>query len=487
MKLISSFDQYIKLYEAEGEKEGASLIFPLLMDVYYKTYSSIVPYVGEYKDAIKDIREIGSVTVPLEKKPETAKKILDKVAGQIADAKMKGIITGKIMPAVDKVSEIYSKYLEKATEEEKKELLATIETKSNDLVDQLISTVKEIKESSLFKFEDGDIITEGKEERQARRKERQEKRENKKEAKAAENAAEDEEKEAGNKFGKQRAEIIAIITPKLANLRAQIESPASESLGKELQKYEKELTDLATELGDDKKFVDMKRKEKKDKIEQAVNRIPEIDAEIDSTIKNAMSKLGIDKKSLNDLNSINSEISSGMEELGTANAEKVAQELEAKKTAEEEAKKTAEEEAKKQEGELGEEMNAEIEKIKGEFETDKLKSGDMTVKSFREIKSGNEEPANLSKKGKDREYIRKVQERINKFKGENFQGITADGLYGENTEKAIKTISGALALINPDAKSEDGKTMTPLFRAMLYKFDKENLFDKFKSLLTKEA
>ena len=479
MKLISSFDQYIKLYEAEGEKEGASLIFPLLMDVYYKTYSSIVPYVGEYKDAIKDIREIGSVTVPLEKKPETAKKILDKVAGQIADAKMKGIITGKIMPAVDKVSEIYSKYLEKASDDEKKELLATIETKSNDLVDQLVSTVKEIKESSLFQGDEDDILTEGKEERQARRAERKEEKAKKKEDKAAANAAEDEEKEAGNKFGKQRAEIVAIITPKLANLRAQIDSPASESLGKELQKYEKELTDLATELGDNKKFADMKRKEKKDKIEQAVNRIPEIDAEIDTTIKNAMAKLGIDKKSLGDLNAINSEIASGMEELGTANAEKVTQEMEAKKVADEEEKKEAEGPS--------DELKAEIEKIKGEFETDKLKSGDMTVKSFREIKSGKEEPANLSKKGKDRDYIRKVQERINKFKGENFPGITPDGLYGENTEKAIKTISGALALINPEAKSEDGKTMSPLFRAMLYKFDKENLFDKFKSLLTKEA
>ena len=479
MKLISSFDQYIKLYEAEGEKEGASLIFPLLMDVYYKTYSSIVPYVGEYKDAIKDIREIGSVTVPLEKKPETAKKILDKVAGQIADAKMKGIITGKIMPAVDKVSEIYSKYLEKASDDEKKELLATIETKSNDLVDQLVSTVKEIKESSLFQGDEDDILTEGKEERQARRAERKEEKAKKKEDKAAANAAEDEEKEAGNKFGKQRAEVVAIITPKLANLRAQIDSPASESLGKELQKYEKELTDLATELGDNKKFADMKRKEKKDKIEQAVNRIPEIDAEIDTTIKNAMAKLGIDKKSLGDLNAINSEIASGMEELGTANAEKVTQEMEAKKVADEEGKKEAEGPS--------DELKAEIEKIKGEFETDKLKSGDMTVKSFREIKSGKEEPANLSKKGKDRDYIRKVQERINKFKGENFPGITPDGLYGENTEKAIKTISGALALINPEAKSEDGKTMSPLFRAMLYKFDKENLFDKFKSLLTKEA
>lgn len=479
MKLISSFDQYIKLYEAEGEKEGASLIFPLLMDVYYKTYSSIVPYVGEYKDAIKDIREIGSVTVPLEKKPETAKKILDKVAGQIADAKMKGIITGKIMPAVDKVSEIYSKYLEKASDDEKKELLATIETKSNDLVDQLVSTVKEIKESSLFQGDEDDILTEGKEERQARRAERKEEKAKKKEDKAAANAAEDEEKEAGNKFGKQRAEVVAIITPKLANLRAQIDSPASESLGKELQKYEKELTDLATELGDNKKFADMKRKEKKDKIEQAVNRIPEIDAEIDTTIKNAMAKLGIDKKSLGDLNAINSEIASGMEELGTANAEKVTQEMEAKKVADEEEKKEAEGPS--------DELKAEIEKIKGEFETDKLKSGDMTVKSFREIKSGKEEPANLSKKGKDRDYIRKVQERINKFKGENFPGIVADGLYGENTEKAIKTISGALALINPEAKSEDGKTMSPLFRAMLYKFDKEDLFDKFKSLLTKEA
>ena len=239
-------------------------------------------------------------------------------------------------------------------------------------------------------------------------------------------------------------------------------------------------------MGDNKKFADMKRKEKKDKIEQAVNRIPEIDAEIDTTIKNAMAKLGIDKKSLGDLNAINSEIASGMEELGTANAEKVTQEMEAKKVADEEEKKKADEEKEKAEG-PSDELKAEIEKIKGEFETDKLKSGDMTVKSFREIKSGKEEPANLSKKGKDRDYIRKVQERINKFKGENFPGITPDGLYGENTEKAIKTISGALALINPEAKSEDGKTMSPLFRAMLYKFDKENLFDKFKSLLTKEA
>ena len=481
MKLISSFDQYVRIYEAEGEKEGASLIFPLLMDVYYKTYADIVPFIGEYKDAIKDIREIGSVTVPLEKKPETAKKILDKVAGQVADEKIKGIITGKIVPAVDKVSEIYMKYLEKASDDEKKELLATIETKSNDLVDQLVSTVKEIKESSLF-WEDDEMITEGKEERQARREARQQKREDKKEAKATANAQEDEEKEANNKFGKQRADLVAIITPKLANLRAQIDSPASESLGKELQKYEKELSDMATELGDNKKFADMKRKEKKEKIEQAVNRLPEIDAEIDTTIKNAMAKMGIDKKSLNDLNAINSEIASGMEELGAANAEKVAKELEENK-AKEEADKKAKEEAEGPSAEL----KAEIEKIKDQFATDKLKSGNYTVKSFSEIKSGNDEKANLSKKGANKDKIKVVQERINKFKGENFEGITPDGLYGENTEKAIKTISGALALINPEAKSEDGKTMSPLFRAMLYKFDKENLFDKFKSLLTKEA
>jgi DNA repair exonuclease SbcCD ATPase subunit len=479
MKLISSFEQYVRIYEAEGEKEGASMIFPLLMDVYYKTYASIVPYIGEYKDAIKDIREIGSVTVPLDKKPETAKKILDKVAGQVADDKLKGIITGKIIPAVDKVSEIYAKYLEKASEDEKKELLATIETKSNELVDQLISTVKEIKESSLFQ-EDVEMITEGQEERKARRAERKAGREEKKANKEAENAAEDEEKEANNKFGKQRAELVSIITPKLASLRAQIESPASASLGKELQKYEQELAAMATELGDNKKFADMKRKEKKDKIEQAANRIPEIDKEMDATIKNAMAKMGIDKKSLSDLNSINSEIASGMEELGSANAEKMSKELEEKKVKEESDKK-AKEEAEGPSSEL----KAEIEKIKADFETSKLKSGDMMVKNFTEIKSGKEDPSNLSKKGNNKEKIKVVQERINKFKGENFDGINPDGLYGDNTEKAVKLISGALALINPEVKSEDGKTMTPLFRAMLYKFDKEGLFDKFKGILKK--
>ena len=129
------------------------------------------------------------------------------------------------------------------------------------------------------------------------------------------------------------------------------------------------------------------------------------------------------------------------------------------------------------------ELKAEIEKIKAEFETDKLKAGKYTVKSFEEIKSGNVDKANLSKKGKNRDKITTVQKRMNKFKGENFKGITEDGLYGTNTENAIKTISGALALINPEVKSEDGKTMSPLFRAMLYKFENDNLFDKFKDLL----
>jgi hypothetical protein len=312
------------------------------------------------------------------------------------------------------------------------------------------------------------MITEGQEERKARRAERKAGREEKKANKEAENAAEDEEKEANNKFGKQRAELVSIITPKLASIRAQIESPASASLGKELQKYEQELAAMATELGDNKKFADMRRKEKKDKIEQASNRIPEIDKEMDTTIKNAMAKMGIDKKSLSDLNSINSEIASGMEELGSANAEKISKELEEKKVKEESDKK-AKEEAEGPSAEL----KAEIEKIKADFETST------------EIKSVKEDPSNLSKKGKNKEKIKVVQERINKFKGENFDGINPDGLYGDNTEKAIKLISGALALINPEVKSEDGKTMTPLFRAMLYKFDKEGLFDKFKGILKK--
>ena len=108
------------------------------------------------------------------------------------------------------------------------------------------------------------------------------------------------------------------------------------------------------------------------------------------------------------------------------------------------------------------------EDAKKEEEKKEKKKGDE--KSYEEVKSGNVDKENLTKKGKNFENIKKYQEKLNTFLGDK-EKIKADGLYGKGTEAAIKSISSKFSSLIPELKGADGKSMTPAFLKFLDKYE----------------
>jgi peptidoglycan hydrolase-like protein with peptidoglycan-binding domain len=92
-------------------------------------------------------------------------------------------------------------------------------------------------------------------------------------------------------------------------------------------------------------------------------------------------------------------------------------------------------------------------------------------KSYEEIKSGNVDKQNLTKKGKNLEAIKGYQEKINQLLGDK-EKIKADGLYGKGTEAAVKAIASKFGSLVPDLKGLDGKSMTPGFLKFIDKYEK---------------
>ncbi len=96
-----------------------------------------------------------------------------------------------------------------------------------------------------------------------------------------------------------------------------------------------------------------------------------------------------------------------------------------------------------------------------------------------DFKQGGE---NETKKGKNREGIKKAQEKMNSLLPEKSK-IVADGLYGKNTAIAIKKIADTYSSLAPELlKGVDGKVMTAGFQKFLSKLDKNKgkISDMFK-------
>ena len=85
--------------------------------------------------------------------------------------------------------------------------------------------------------------------------------------------------------------------------------------------------------------------------------------------------------------------------------------------------------------------------------------------------SGKVDVTNLKKAGKNREAIRGAQKKINMLLSDDTQ-IKDDGLYGGNTEEAIKKVALQYSSIAPEIKGLDGKKMTPAFLKFLDNFEK---------------
>jgi peptidoglycan hydrolase-like protein with peptidoglycan-binding domain len=236
---------------------------------------------------------------------------------------------------------------------------------------------------------------------------------------------------------------------------AQAKNGATDAIKSKAQEVANNLKKLNDTLGDEKAWEDMKRKERKAKLEEIPATISGYKEDFNKTLMAESTKMGIDKK-------VSAAISEVIKLLDGVAA-----------TVAEVDKKVAEASVVKSE-EKEKEVKAEEEK------KDEDKKDDTT--SYIEIASGNVKKHNLSKKGPNLDKIKKFQENYVALKLS--PEIKADGLYGKNTEAAILKAAQMLdGLTGSDlAKATDnGKKMTPEVQAGLQKFLDNK--DKIKDLI----
>jgi hypothetical protein len=212
-----------------------------------------------------------------------------------------------------------------------------------------------------------------------------------------------------------------------------------ESLKGECVTIAKELKGYYDLLSNEKEWEGMKRRERKDKLEEILGKINEVPARMNEIQGKALVKLGIDSKVQGAIKTAMDLINKALETLNQKEEVVIAKEA------------GKEEDAKKEEDKKDEKKEDE--------------------KSYEEIKSGNVDKENLTKKGKNIEAIKGYQEKINLILPEKMK-IKPDGLYGQNTEKAIAKISNMYGSLIPEIKGLDGKSMTPAFLKFIDKYEK---------------
>lgn len=250
-----------------------------------------------------------------------------------------------------------------------------------------------------------------------------------------------------NTFVDEREEIKKKITPIYSQVVYLGKNSPSESLKGECIKIGKELKGYYDLLANEKEWENMKRGARKDKLEEILGKVNEIPARMNEIQSKELVKLGIDAKVQGSIKSAMDLINKAVETLN-----------------------------KKEEVEVADKAGEGTEDKK---EEDKKEEDKKEETSYEEIKSGNVEKDNLSKKGKNLDKIKGYQEKINSILPKDAQ-IKPDGLYGQNTEKAIQKISSTYGSLIPEIKDLDGKSMTPDFLKFINKYEENK--DKIASL-----
>ena len=401
---VLDYRSYHKLNEAD--EAGSISAADQMIDLFMQAYGALVTKIGDYKDAGKDLTAVADA----DNKGQGMLDAINKIAGKV-DPKYKESATEMVV-AVKKLKEAYDTLL-KTDEKAADKIKDTIYKKAIAYISQLGQTAKEAPK--IEKKEDKDN-----------------------------NSLETEEQGHLHLFEKktfidEREELVKKITPIYSQVVYLAKNSPDETLKGECVKIAKELKGDYDLLSDEKAWEDMKRKERKNKLEEILGRVNEVPARMNDIQGKALVKLGIDVKVQGSIKSAMDLINKAIETLNKQ--EEVAIVKDAGK--EEDAK---EEEEKK----------------------DDEKKGDD--KKYDELKSGNADKENLTKKGKNFEAIKKYQEKINTLLGDK-EKIKADGLYGKGTEGAIKSISSKFSSLIPEIKDLDGKSMTPAFLKFLDKYE----------------
>ena len=423
---VKNFSDFFRINEAE---EGPTAIFPSIFFIYFDLYMNAVPYIGGYKDTIKDIKSEQQAN--LEEKPTAFESIINKVVDQIGNEEIKGELkSAAITDSLKSLKEAFDSILGKSSDEEKKEAQDKLSDICFDQIDNLVNAVKSIKESYFFNEEFDSFIFEK------------------------------------NTFKDERSSFLSKIVANISAITSIINNPPTDRIKGKLQPFLDKLTNLKKELEDDAKWEGMKRRERKERLEQIPMEIQDLINGVSDANQKELESAGVEKKVLGLINTASTSIKETLTKVS---------EIEKVRIEEETAK------AEKEKTEKGEAIS-----------TDKL-----DTKGLVEITTGKKKVQNLQKKGPNREQIKKVQEAMVKLLPKDvmskvlpeIKDFKVDGLYGGNTEKMIAQISKVLGMLNPDLKS-DGGTMSPLFQAAVIKLaegDMQKLQDSVKSKIAEYA
>lgn len=408
---VLDFASYHKLNEAES---GAISAVDQIIDLFFQAYGAIVTKIGDYPDAIKDLTAVGEA----EDKGKAIKETIDKVASKV-DPKYKEAATA-MQIAGRKLKEAFETLLK--SDDGQKETEKINDKIYKKIISQMDSLKKvAAKAPKIEGVKESETVIEGEQDHLFIFEK--------------------------NTFSDERQELIKKITPILAQVTyLGINSPI-QSLKSECTKLAKELEDHQKELNDNKTWETMKRRERKDKLEEIIGKINEIPARMNDIQSKALIKLGIDSKVQGAIESAINLVKRAMETLSKTEEVQIADKA------------------------------GEGEKKEGEKKDEEKKD----EKKYEEIKSGNVDKVNLTKAGKNLETIKKAQEKLNQFLGDK-QKIKVDGLYGKGTEEAIRNVASKFSAIIPELKDMDGKSLTPEFLKFLDKYEenKSKIADLFK-------
>jgi hypothetical protein len=382
-----------------------------IVNIFFTAYGALVTKIGGYGDAINDLIKIGESKADEKGKAMLGaiSKVASKVDPKFQDAAGEMVLAGK------KIQAAYDTLI--GTEQGKAEI-----TNINDIIyKKIIALQKSTAEASKGAKESKSEVTE---------------------SETYEEGSVLNEKLFDKTFTEERNQLISDIAPVMALAAELADNSPTEELKTKCKALTNELSGFQKTLSaDNEKFwLEKKRGARVDELKKIRDRFTKIPGEIQETQKQALLKLGIDKKIKSAIDLAEEQVTSAIVELNKEETEKVEVSAEKKTEAAKESDKGKEE--KKKEG---------VEK--------------------EEIVSGKVDVTNLKKAGKNREAIRGAQKKINMLLSDDTQ-IKDDGLYGGNTEEAIKKVALQYSSIAPEIKGLDGKKMTPAFLKFLDNFEK---------------
>jgi len=406
---VLDYRSYHKLNEAD--EAGSISAADQMIDLFMQAYGALVTKIGDYKEAGKDLTAVADS----DNKGQGMLDAINKIAGKV-DPKYKESATAMVV-AGKKLKEAYDTLL-KSDEQAADKIKDTIYKKTIAYITQLGETAKEAPKVEKQDGKDNNSLETG---------------------------------EQGhlylfekNTFTDEREELVKKITPILSQVLYLAKNSPVESLKSECLKIARDLEAQYVFLSTEREWESLKRRERKDKLEEILGKINEVPARMNEIQGKALVKLGIDSK-------VQSAIKTAMDLINKA--------IETLNKSEEVA--------------IVKDAGKEVDAKKEEKKADS--------KPSEEIKSGNVSKENLTKKGKNFETIKKYQEKINTLLGDK-QKIKADGLYGKNTEAAIQSIASKFSSLIPELKGLDGKTMSPAFIKFLDKYEenKDKVAELFK-------